>query len=134
MSTSAPEIATQMPARSPGISLKFRPGRRSSDGVSRGGFRPCRKSGGGCFLLRSASGPMPIYEYECRGCGHQFELIVLKDTVIACPSCHGKELERLLSGFAVSSESTRQSNLQAARKRFANSSDLKDKKVAEVED
>ena len=79
-------------------------------------------------------GAMPIYEYECRGCGNQFELIVLKDTVIACPSCQGKELERLLSGFAVSSESTRQSNLQAARKRFANSTDLKDKKVAEVED
>ena len=77
---------------------------------------------------------MPIYEYECRSCGNQFELIVLKDTVIACPSCQGTELERLLSGFAVSSESTRQSNLQAARKRFANSTDLKDKKVAEVED
>ena len=23
---------------------------------------------------------MPIYEYECRGCGDQFELLVLKDT------------------------------------------------------
>ena len=77
---------------------------------------------------------MPIYEYECRSCGHQFELVVLKDTVIACPSCQGKELERLLSGFAVSSDSTRQANLQAARKRYANSKDLKDKKVAEVED
>jgi len=77
---------------------------------------------------------MPIFEYECRGCGHQFELLVLKDTVVACPSCQSADLERLLSGFAVSSESTRQSNLQGARKRFANSRDLKDRKVAETED
>ena len=77
---------------------------------------------------------MPIFEYECRGCGHQFELLVLKGTVVACPSCQSADLERLLSGFAVSSESTRQSNLQGARKRFANSRDLKDRKVAETED
>jgi len=74
---------------------------------------------------------MPIYEYECRACGHQFELLVLKTTVAACPSCEGQDLERLLSGFAVSSEGTRQSNIAAARKRFAGSRDLHDKRVAE---
>ena len=77
---------------------------------------------------------MPIFEYECRNCGHQFELLVLKGTVAACPSCHSDQLERQLSGFAVSSEGTRYSNLQAARKRYAASKDLKDKKVADVED
>jgi putative FmdB family regulatory protein len=77
---------------------------------------------------------MPIYEYECRGCGHQFELLVLKDTVAACPECRGKKLEQLLSGFAVSSESTRQSNIQAARRKLAASSNYKDQKVAEAEE
>lgn len=77
---------------------------------------------------------MPIYEYECRQCGHQFELLVLHGTVPACPACESAELERLLSGFAVSSEATRQSNLQAARQRHQQSKDRKDKKVAEAED
>ncbi len=47
---------------------------------------------------------MPIYEYECRQCGEQFELLVLKTTVASCPACQSQELEQLISGFAVSSE------------------------------
>lgn len=78
---------------------------------------------------------MPIYDYACRGCGERFELLVLKGTVEACPSCQSQDLERLLSsGFAVSSESTRQSHLQAARRKHATSSDVRDKKVAEAEE
>ena len=78
---------------------------------------------------------MPIYDYACRGCGQKFELFVLKGTVEACPSCQSQDLERLLSsGFAVSSESTRQSSLQAARRKFAKSSDVRDKRVAEAEE
>jgi putative FmdB family regulatory protein len=77
---------------------------------------------------------MPIFDYECRKCGEQFEMLVLKGTVAECPACHGQELEQLISGFAVSSDATRQANLQAARRRYANSSTVKDKKVAEIEE
>ena len=77
---------------------------------------------------------MPIFDYECLGCGEQFELIVLKTTVAGCPSCHSQELKQLISSFAVSSESTRQSNLQAARRRYATSGDVKDKQIAEAEE
>jgi putative FmdB family regulatory protein len=77
---------------------------------------------------------MPIYEYECRQCGQQFELLVLGSTVAACPSCQSRELEQLISGFAVSSEASRQSNLKAARRKFATSSDYRDKQVAEAEE
>ena len=77
---------------------------------------------------------MPIYEYECRGCGEQFELLVLRTTVAACPSCQSQDLEQLLSGFAVSSEGIRQSNLQAARRKYAASSNYRDQKVAEAEE
>ena len=60
---------------------------------------------------------MPLYEYQCRECKHQFEALVLPKTPPACPKCEGQDLERLLSMFAVSSDSTRQANLTTARKK-----------------
>ncbi|MFC2067429.1 zinc ribbon domain-containing protein [Chloroflexota bacterium] len=49
---------------------------------------------------------MPVYEYECRKCGEQFELlrsIKDNDNAIRCPKC-GKEFpERLLSCFGIAS-------------------------------
>jgi len=77
---------------------------------------------------------MPIFDYKCRGCGQEFELIVLKTTVVACPACESRDLEQLLSGFAVSTDSIRQSNLQAARRKLKTSSNYRDQKVAEVEE
>ena len=48
---------------------------------------------------------MPLYEYKCTGCGHQFELLILKASQpIACPSCASESVERMLSMFAVSSD------------------------------
>lgn len=77
---------------------------------------------------------MPIYDYRCRTCGGKFELLVLKHSTAACPTCQGQDLEQLISAFAVSSESIRQANIQTARRRHAASKDFKDKQVAEAED
>ena len=60
---------------------------------------------------------MPIYEYECRACKHEFEQIVRTGDIPACPKCQGRDLERLLSLAAVSSEHTRQTNFTQARQR-----------------
>ena len=76
---------------------------------------------------------MPIFEYECRSCHQEFELIVLKDTVPACPSCQGKDLEKLLSGFAVSTAEISQARVKAARRASRNSANFKDKSIAEAE-
>lgn len=76
---------------------------------------------------------MPIYEYECRTCHHEFELIVLKDTIVACPACKGQDLERLLSAFAVSSEEMTRDRVKKARKAARNSNTFVDKQVAEAE-
>ena len=57
---------------------------------------------------------MPLHEYTCRACGNFFEMLVRHDTVAACPSCHGQDLERALSLFAVDSDGTRKANLDAA--------------------
>ncbi len=63
---------------------------------------------------------MPIYEYQCRECGHRFEYLVLKSTPPAeCPVCGKQDLTQLVSLCAMSSETTREANLSAARKRAA---------------
>lgn len=61
---------------------------------------------------------MPLYEYKCLACGHQFELLILRQSqTFACPACASASLERLLSMFAVSSDSSRQTSEASARRR-----------------
>ena len=60
---------------------------------------------------------MPIFEYKCKGCGHEFEALVRKSDVPECPSCQSTDLDRLLSLPVVKSESTKAQSLKAARKR-----------------
>jgi putative FmdB family regulatory protein len=59
---------------------------------------------------------MPLYEYQCRACGDQFEALVRGTAVPSCPACHSGDLEKLLSTFGVQSDSTRQHSLQAAKR------------------
>jgi putative FmdB family regulatory protein len=47
--------------------------------------------------------PMPLYEYECRGCGHRFEYLTRESQTPTCPSCKGAELQKLMSVFAAQS-------------------------------
>ena len=45
---------------------------------------------------------MPLFEYECRKCGHQFEALVIGTKKPLCPKCKSEELEKRVSplGFA----------------------------------
>lgn len=75
---------------------------------------------------------MPIYEYRCRACRHEFEAVILpKGDPPSCPECSGVDLERLISAFAVSSDGTREMNLNQARKQAKKVQ--RDKAVAEHE-
>lgn len=40
---------------------------------------------------------MPMYEYQCRKCTHEFETLVHANETVECPECHSQQLERLLS-------------------------------------
>ena len=64
---------------------------------------------------------MPIYEYQCRACGADFELLVLGSDVPACPGCQSEDLARQLSLPHVSSEHTRRRSVDKvhARRRAA---------------
>ena len=48
---------------------------------------------------------MPLHEFVCRDCEAQFEKLVRTHTVLECPECHGHDLEKKLSAFAVSANS-----------------------------
>lgn len=48
---------------------------------------------------------MPLFEYACKSCDHQFESLVRGGEIPECPSCHGTTLERRQSVFAARSSS-----------------------------
>ena len=75
---------------------------------------------------------MPIYDFHCKGCGHEFEgLVRPQGPVVSCPSCKSEDLEKLLSSFAVSSAEKSAAAAKDARKRQIHAN--KDKLVAEEE-
>jgi len=47
---------------------------------------------------------MPIYEFICKNCQHEFEALVYGNEKAECPKCHSKKLEPRLSLFAVSAK------------------------------
>jgi putative FmdB family regulatory protein len=60
---------------------------------------------------------VPIYEYRCEACEHEFEILILGQEQPECPSCQGQNLERLLSLPRVHSSTTKAMSMKAAKKR-----------------
>ena len=44
---------------------------------------------------------MPLFEFSCKTCAHNFEALVFGDEKAACPECQGKKLEYDGSGGKV---------------------------------
>ncbi len=49
---------------------------------------------------------MPLFEYECKGCGNKFELLIRGSEAARCPKCGDEHVEKALSVFAVSVKSS----------------------------
>ncbi len=64
---------------------------------------------------------MPIREYRCRSCDHQFEVLERgdDDAPTACPACEKGKVEQLFSVPGVRSDGTRDLAMRAAKKRDA---------------
>jgi putative FmdB family regulatory protein len=77
---------------------------------------------------------VPIYEYRCRACGHEFERLVRGSDASDCPSCSAPDVERLISAFAVNSEGRSHAMLQSARRDFTLSETRKDQLRHEQEE
>lgn len=75
---------------------------------------------------------MPIFEYECRACGHEFERLVRPGDTPACPVCQGQDLEKLLSLSSVSTPSMRSAAFQKARE--ASRPNQQEKQQAEIDE
>jgi putative FmdB family regulatory protein len=75
---------------------------------------------------------MPIFEYECRACGHEFERLVRTGDVPACPSCNSQDLEKLLSLSSISTDSISKANIKKARE--AAKPMQRDKAMAEADE
>jgi putative FmdB family regulatory protein len=56
---------------------------------------------------------MPLFEYRCRDCGRHFEAFVTGARPAVCPDCSGRDLEKQLSVFAVSTSSASASSMPA---------------------
>ena len=49
---------------------------------------------------------MPIFEYICQECHHEFETLVFGRDKAKCPKCESRKLTPQLSVFAVSAKSS----------------------------
>ncbi len=56
-------------------------------------------------MRRYNAAAMPIREYACRACGHEFETLVRGAEVPVCPKCESEKLEKKLSVFAAQTKS-----------------------------
>ena len=48
---------------------------------------------------------MPLFEYQCKTCGHRFEALVLGSRQPQCPRCESLDLEKQFSTFGCGSSS-----------------------------
>jgi putative FmdB family regulatory protein len=62
---------------------------------------------------------MPIFDFSCQACGHQFEVLVRGEATVACPSCKSANLKRLPSLPSVRTSGTRGKSLESAKRRDA---------------
>ena len=47
---------------------------------------------------------MPIFEYHCMKCDKDFEILVLGNQKVTCPTCNGEKVKKLLSCFSHKSD------------------------------
>jgi putative FmdB family regulatory protein len=60
---------------------------------------------------------MPIFEYACDACRHEFETLVRTGDTPVCPKCQATALTKRLSLPAIKSESTHALAMRAAHRR-----------------
>lgn len=57
---------------------------------------------------------MPIFEFACQSCDHEFETLTRASVQPECPNCHSTELLKKLSVFATATASESRAPAMAA--------------------
>jgi putative FmdB family regulatory protein len=74
---------------------------------------------------------MPIYEYECNACGHQFEAIQkMSDApLVDCPACNKPQLRKLISaaGFRLKGGGWYETDFKSGKKKNIAADEAKSK-------
>ena len=91
----------------------------------------CRNSNLAKLLKVNVEGKMPIYEYRCQSCGHQFDKLqkISDALLVECPVCGKSSLKKLVSaaGFRLTGSGWYETD-------FKNNNKKSNEKVAEKED
>jgi putative FmdB family regulatory protein len=76
---------------------------------------------------------MPLYEYRCEACGHQFEVIqkFSDDPIAVCPKCSSGPVAKLLSSPAFQFKGTGWYITDYARKGTSEGKESKEKPATE---
>ena len=76
---------------------------------------------------------MPIYEYQCQGCGHQFDIIqkVSDKKLTLCPKCNQHKLKKLVTsaGFKLKGTGWYETDFKTGSKKNLVQSEPKEKKA-----
>ena len=61
---------------------------------------------------------MPLFDFECRACGHEFEALVRpSDAPPRCPACGASDLDKQLPTFVVNTAEKRAAAAKQSRQR-----------------
>lgn len=76
---------------------------------------------------------MPLYEYRCDACGHEFEALqkVNDESLIHCPACDESKLRKLVSaaGFRLKGNGWYETDFKSGNKRNLADSDSSSQKM-----
>lgn len=78
---------------------------------------------------------MPLYEYRCDACGHEFEALqkMNDEALVHCPSCEAPELKKLVSaaGFRLKGQGWYETDFKTgSKKNLADTGGAKKTKAA----
>ena len=82
---------------------------------------------------------MPIYEYHCQACGHEYEALqkVSAEPLVSCPACNEPELKKKISaaGFRLKGSGWYETDFKnGSKKNVAGESKSTDKSTAKASD
>ena len=79
---------------------------------------------------------MPLYEYRCDTCGHEFEALqkMNDEPLIHCPACDESALRKLVSaaGFRLKGDGWYETDFKSGNKRNLADNDSKPSKTSET--